>query len=801
MKTAQTKIAHIYNPDNQTPEELINSFVIRLKEFRQIFDDIKSSKMENPEQHYIIQGARGTGKTTLLLRIYHEIKRGPGLQAWLIPVMFPEEHYNMGSLCDLWEGAAEKLAQTDGFAGLGARFEEARGHERYDEECFGILEAALRANGKKLVLFIDNIGDVLDRIDETEQHRFREILLTSPDFRVVGASAGMLEHTYDYGKPFFEFFKMVQLRGLNRTETTELLLKLAENYKNEAVKEIVERQPERIETLRRLTGGIPRTVILLFEILADDASGDSFRDLEVVLDRVTPLYKHRMDDLPVQQQRIVDAMAMHWDGISTGEIAKKVRLDSKAVSAQLNQLLRSGLVTRIKTTTKNHLYMITERFFNIWYLMRFGRRGGVENQRVKWLVKFLSEWCSKDELVERANRHISALSNDGFYAGHAYYFTEALALAGLPMKEQHELITATREFLKSKDEALAKELMQSDIEILNKSVDLLEAKDVQGFIGLLENNARLNELPIVLSGLGIAYSNLGDLEKAETLYLKSIEKGNDKASYALAVLYYDQGRFDKAETYYLRAIEAGVNEALNNLGALYHKQGRLDEAEFYYLKAIEKGTDKTFLNLGVLYSVQGRFDEAETFYLKAIEKGDDKAFNRLGILYSKQGRFAEAEPYYLKAIEKGSPKAYSLLSYAYWAQKKEKEKALEYALMEYAAVASYMSRIPLILAFIWNNRLEEAFELLKEHLRDKEALEDSQTPIIIQFLIAKGQYHYVKGLFDDEALGLKDRMRPVYYALMHFMEDEYPNEYKRMGEELRETTEEVIKNIEELAKL
>ena len=68
---------------------------------------------------------------------------------------------------------------------------------------------------------------------------------------------------------------------------------------------MIKYQKGRIETIRRLTGGIPRSIILLYEIILDD-SASVFEDLEGILDKMTPLYKHKMDDLPTQQQVIVD---------------------------------------------------------------------------------------------------------------------------------------------------------------------------------------------------------------------------------------------------------------------------------------------------------------------------------------------------------------------------------------------------------------------------------------------------------------------------------------------------------------
>ncbi len=104
-----------------------------------------------------------------------------------------------------------------------------------------------------------------------------------------------------------------------------------------------------------------------------------------------------MDDLPTQQKQIVDAIAMAWDAVSVKEICRHTRLDSKTVSAQLGQLTENEIVERILTGTKNHLYHIGERFFNIWYLMRYGRK----DNRVLWLVRFLEVICDPDTLRQR----------------------------------------------------------------------------------------------------------------------------------------------------------------------------------------------------------------------------------------------------------------------------------------------------------------------------------------------------------------------------------------------------------------
>ena len=80
MSQTKIKAPLIYNPRSQSPGEIIDNFVIRLEEFNDIFVAVKNDKMDNPPQHFMIQGQRGYGKTTLLLRLNLEIKNNPDLK-------------------------------------------------------------------------------------------------------------------------------------------------------------------------------------------------------------------------------------------------------------------------------------------------------------------------------------------------------------------------------------------------------------------------------------------------------------------------------------------------------------------------------------------------------------------------------------------------------------------------------------------------------------------------------------------------------------------------------------------------
>ena len=325
-------------------------------------------------------------------------------------MVFNEEQYAMNDLASFFEHIAKLLAEDHpAYQNL---LDEMRKHEfenDYDQKAFEILVEYLKKNEQKIIVFHDNFGQFLEKIGKIATHRLRNILMNSPHIRLVGASATLLEHTFNYKEPFFDFFYQIRLKGMTTDETILLFEKLAENEgKTEEFKEILKTERPRIEVMRKLSGGVIRTMVMLFDVFIDNEKQDSFKDLEAILDRVTPLYKHRMDDLKPQQQQIVDAVARAWDAVTVSEIAELSRaerqgLKTNQISAQLKQLVDNQVIEiEPRTTGRNNLYRLQERFFNIWYLMRYSTRQ--DKQRVVWFVKFLEGWCNTNDLKQLFDR-------------------------------------------------------------------------------------------------------------------------------------------------------------------------------------------------------------------------------------------------------------------------------------------------------------------------------------------------------------------------------------------------------------
>lgn len=698
-------IASLYNPDQLSQAELIDRFVVRLKTFQRLFNDIKESKMESAEQHILIEAQRGMGKTTMLLRLSYEIEQTPELNTWLVPIMFNEEQYSISRLFKLWEKIAEHLEETDiNFIGLfdemDALYHQLNDEQNYEKAAFDLLIQRLHDKSKKLILFIDNFGDMFKKFDKTETQRLRGILMTCPDIRIIAATSTIAESFFDYKEPLYEFFKIERLKGLNKKEAEELLLKLGESFSENPVVEILKTQPQRVETLRRLTGGIIRTMILLFEVFLDNKNGDAFSDLEKILDRVTPLYKHRMDDLPKQQQEIVHTIALEWDAISTKDIVAKTRLESKKVSAQLKQLIDNDIIEKIPTHNKNHLYAIKERFFNIWYLMRNGRKN--DKQKVKWLVRFFESWCNGETLEKRVLLHIQKLETGNYNVKGAFYLTEALAgVKGISRDLQHQLLKTGRAFLDERDNILSESLSSSDKSLFEKGIRLIKDEKLDEAINVLLKIQNKNDFAtnFIIGSNAYLVNKFEQSKKFLTDSLKSIDFEASTKDNSFPITIHIQ------------------------LASIYKKEKNEVKVLIHLMKANEYATSRN-----------------RTEYSDTIQIG--KIINAANEL-----------------------------------------------------IGSMMTKISPVYKYNDYFKTSEGENLFNELIIKED---DSSIQLLFFIFFLNGEFKFLYYLLNSE-LGqkhnLKNRFKPHYYALMYFMQDKYPNEYLKMGSELKETVEEIIEEV------
>jgi tetratricopeptide (TPR) repeat protein len=356
----------------------------------------------------VLIGSRGMGKTSLLRRIAIGVGDDADLGATFAPLRFREEQYNVISPDAFWRNCGEALAEWLEAAGRDAEADRLdRAMERPEwrdaERAADVFLAACAATGRRPLLLVDNLDLILDALKEPETWKLREVLQRPGGPVVIGAATQHLQQASDRTAPFYEFFHPHVLEPLSEKELLACMDALAvrRGAAGQPVRAILSRQPERIRTLYALTGGNPRVLALIYQVLERSETDTIFADLEALLDQVTPFYKARVEEYSSPQQRaVIDAIALNWDPIGSGALAEATGIEVTTISSHLSRLRRSGFVEEVQSSGARSGYQLAERFLNIWYLMRHGTRR--TRHRLRWLTLFLARLYSSEELGRMA---------------------------------------------------------------------------------------------------------------------------------------------------------------------------------------------------------------------------------------------------------------------------------------------------------------------------------------------------------------------------------------------------------------
>lgn len=397
-----------YNPNLLSDADVRDQFVARAELLDRLLDTLRQADRPG---HHLLLGQRGMGKTTLLRRLRAAIEDDPELSARWLPLSFPEEQYNVTRISDLWVNCMEALGETldrrgdtAGVTDIDTLIESLPTAEGPRAEAAQkLLQAQAQTRGS-LVLLVDNLDLVLDRL-KAYQWTLREVLSESEHLVLIGTSSSLPDGVANYGDAFYDFFAHHLLERFSRSEAEVLLLRIGELKRAQHLPTLLRTQPGRFKALYVLTGGTPRTIVLLYPIIAQQGDpkvpSRSVRlDLEALLDVCTPVYKARVEAMSAQAQQVFHALALAWDPRTAAELAAAARLELNLSSAILHRLVKEGLVEQVSLPdTRRVGFQVAERFFNIWFLMR---AGGQARRRLSDLVGFLELIYATEDVPDPA---------------------------------------------------------------------------------------------------------------------------------------------------------------------------------------------------------------------------------------------------------------------------------------------------------------------------------------------------------------------------------------------------------------
>ena len=539
----------LYNPAHLTPEELKASFAVREQVLEDMLTVIREEVPDRPCQHMMIIGQRGMGKTTLGLSLLESVKDDAELASQWQPVAFYEESYGIGDLAGFWLAALRHLTHAVEDASWEEKADDLEKQERDAERLAAYALAALQdfcaESGKRLILFVENFDGILDQFrDQRDVHALRAALIERPEFLFIGSASSVFGRILSHGEPLYEFFRLFVLEGLGGEETVRMLETLAEREGNADVSETIGRARGRVETVRRLTGGNPRLLVLAYRMLGESPFGSAREDLESLIDEQTPYFKSRIEELPPQARRVFHCLAGGWEPMLAREVAEAARLSSSHASAQLKSLAQLGFVREVRLPrAKKVRYEVSERFYNIYYLLRFSRDG---RERLERLIAFLHDLFGATGLRGVFGATLAAIHGNELAASEA---PELLEILG-------GYVARDRGF-EGREEWWQEALRLS----LTRNFDprkLLEfANDILG-------------------------PDASITDKLEAFFVKSSEEhpGNSEVWRQLGTKLIDAGRLNDAEAACRKAVEAKPDdvEAWGILGFVLGQLGRSSEA-------------------------------------------------------------------------------------------------------------------------------------------------------------------------------------------------------------------------------
>ena len=384
-------IARKYNPGFLTDDELVASFCVRTREFKSIVEMLREcTGSSNP--HQIVIGPRGSGKTSLLLRVAAEVRGDVALSAHFFPIVFAEESYEVATTGEFWLECLSRLAaqapRRDGGPDLERTVEDLRTN-RDDRTLAGRCLASLLdfadREGKRLVLMVENLNMMFrDMADPEAEWRLRHTLQTEARIVMLASATSRFDEIDNPEHALYQQFRVLPLRPLDTNECAVLWETVSGRCP----------VPETIRSLEILTGGSPR----LLTILARFGAGLSFRELMAdllnLVDDHTEYFKSHIESLPPQERRVYLALAELWKPATTREIADRSRLETSKCSAQLARLMERGVVEVEGGTARRKQYYLTERLYNIYYLLRRSRGS---HSLIEAIINFMASYYSPQE--------------------------------------------------------------------------------------------------------------------------------------------------------------------------------------------------------------------------------------------------------------------------------------------------------------------------------------------------------------------------------------------------------------------
>lgn len=412
---AQTLLGH-YRQILTTPEHRRFITVARQPIVDDTLETLRGSITRKSKHHFLFIGPRGIGKSHLLSLIEDGIADDPELKKSYLVARFPEESHRTLSfadfllgLCDiLREAVPEELEWEDLYQALQTEEDDTR----IIDTLVPAIRRANKAHHRTALVMLENINELFTRQIKNKKDigALRKFFMDPNGCLLISTSPIHFDAITSVDEPFYDFFDTQILDHLSEEETISLIHRNLEWEKRQDLIDDFASLRPKLMALYRMTAGSPRLTVMLYELIAHDSITKVRQQLEILLDRITPFYQDRLNELAPQERALLETMARMRDMRKTPlEIASRMRLPQNQTSNLLKRLTDAQYL-RVHTNPddkRSRLYTIREGFFDIWLAMNVSRSA---RKRLPFLLDFFASFYPSIEERNRKRAELAARS-------------------------------------------------------------------------------------------------------------------------------------------------------------------------------------------------------------------------------------------------------------------------------------------------------------------------------------------------------------------------------------------------------
>ena len=753
----------LYRSGVTSPERLRRTSVAREHLLDNAIESLRGSVDRKSKSHLLFIGPRGIGKTHLLSCIEDAVQSDETLSASVVIVRFPEESNRTLSFADFLIGICgilkEVLEDEPLWTELFAAVETEEDDARVADTLVPAIREENRRRGRTLLVMLENLGEILGRQirDKNDVAALRKFLMADNGCLLLATAPLHFDGITDVGQPFYDFFDIQILENLSFEETVEVIrLNLEWENRTDVLETLNDMRP-RLQALYRMTGGNPRLTMMLYELIAHESITSVQEQFHLLLDRISPFYQGRLNDLPPGQRALLECLASMRDQEKTpAAIAARMRMSQQETSSLLKRLSDAHYLRadRHPQDRRSRLYTIREGFFDIWLAMNLSRGA---RKRLPFLLEFFSLFYPsidareekrrilRKKLVEkgsvdaeRALDYLSEVGDEGEQATAKFDMARIFARLGDAEQAASYVLEAAPLAGDGVSRSIARIVAStpSAPDYLSEVEEMIACWEMHRSGELEEFAHRLAEMGKELTLRTFSETRLAFLR--DTLESAGSSEERIAQRLRIAKVLMDLARWEECEGQQRHALAEAtalgdaklVAAASNDLAQLLKRTNRLGEAEPLMWRALE--IDKAAFgeqhptvairlnNLATLLLDTNRIEEVEPLMRRALEidvaaLGEQHPtvaidLNNLAQMLKDTNRIEEAEPLMRRALE---------IDVAAFGE-------------QHPNVAIHLNNLATLL--LDTNRIEEAEPLMRRALEIDEATFGEQHPTVARDL-------------------------------------------------------------------